>query len=302
VTDPRAPEAIGAVLHGRLATLVAELHVRDGEIRDEMPDGVHQARVASRRLRSALATFRPVLLRDVTEPIRADLRWFSFGLGDARDAEVAHERLRRVAAEELGPEELEAVLFRIDRHLEEIDPPARRRVQATLAAERYHALLATLDRLVAHPPWSDKASKPAEKVLRRRLDKERGRVEVRVERAIELRDHPAAHDEAVHDVRKAVKRLRYAWEVAEPALGEEASTQLAAAKELTKLLGARQDTVLTRAVLPRLEAEAEAAGEPAEPWARLRRLETERADHIASETLDMLKSGTLNAGVAVREK
>jgi CHAD domain-containing protein len=288
MADPRAPEAIGAVLHGRLATLVADLHVREGEIRDGMPDGVHQARVTSRRLRSALATFRPVLLRDVTEPIRADLRWFSFGLGDARDAEVAHERLRRVAAEELGPEELDTVLFRIDRHLEEIDPPARRRVEGTLAAERYHALLATLDRLVAHPPWSDKASRPAEKELRRRLDKERGRVEDTVNRATEVHDHPAAYDEAVHDVRKAVKRLRYAWEVAEPAFGEEASTELAAAKELTKMLGERQDTVLTRALLPRLEAEAAASGEATDPYRRLRLHEEQRAARLADDALRLL--------------
>ena len=107
---------------------------------------------------------------------------------------------------------------------------------------------------------------------------------------------------AIHDVRKAVKRLRYAWELAEPVLGEKATAQLAAAKELTKRLGERQDIVLTLAHLPRLESYAATDGEPAEPWARLRHVETERADHIASETLDMLKSGTLSAGVAVREK
>jgi hypothetical protein len=60
--------------------------------------------------------------------------------------------------------------------------------------------------------------------------------------------------------------------------------------------------VLTRALLPRLEADAAADGEPTAPWEWLRRHESERAAHIASDTLDMLKSGTLSAAVAVREK
>ena len=299
--DPRAPKAIGAVLHVRLGALVAELHLRDGEIRDSVPDGLHQSRVTCRRLRGALATLRPVLVRDVTEPIRDDLQWLALALGDARDAEVVRSRLRRLVTEEIEPQHRDAVALRIEGHLDAQGEAARQRVESTLASERYHALLVALDRLVAHPPWTSKASRPAAKVLSARLDKERHRVDSEVSKAVELREH-AAYDEAVHDVRKAVKRLRYAWELAEPVLGEKASTQLAAAKQLTKRLGERQDIVLTLALLPRLESSAAADGEPTEPWERLRRVESERVVHIASETLDMLKSGTLSAGVAVREK
>lgn len=299
--DPRAPKAIGAVLHVRLGALVAELHVRDGEIRDGVTDGLHQARVTCRRLRGALATLRSVLVPDVTEPIRDDLQWLALALGDARDAEVVRARLGRLVVEEVEPKHRDAVALRIDRLLVELDQAARQRVELTLVSERYHALLVALDRLVAHPPWTKKASRSAAKVLRRRLDQERHRVGREVARTVELRDHPG-YDGAVHDVRKAVKRLRYAWELAEPVLGEKATTQLAAAKALTKQLGERQDIVLTLALLPRLESYAAGEGEPTEPWELLRRVETERADHIASETLDMLKSGTLSAGVAVREK
>ncbi len=292
---------MGAVLLVRLGTLVAELHLRDGEIRDGVPDGLHQARVTCRRLRGALATLRPVLVRDVTEPIRDDLQWLALALGDARDADVMRARLRRLVVEEIGPEHRDAVALRIDRHLDEQDEAARQLVASTLASERYHGLLVALDRLVAHPPWTSKASRSAAKVLRRRLDKERHRVDRATTRAGELERHPG-YDDAVHDVRKAVKRLRYAWELAEPVLGEKASAQLAAAKELTKRLGERQDIVLTLTLLPLLESYAADDGEPTEPWERLRRVESERAVHIASETLDILKSGTLSAGVAVLEK
>lgn len=300
--DPGAPTTIGTVLHLRLGTLVAELHIRDSEIRDGVADGLHQARVTCRRLRAALATLRPVLLREVVDPVRDDLQWLALALGDARDVEVLRARLPRLVAETVEPEQRDAVRRRIDRLLEELDQTATARVEATLASERYHRLLVSLDRLVAHPPWTGKASRPAAKVLHRRLDKEAKRVGKEVAAAVALGDHSTAYDVVVHDVRKAVKRLRYAWELAEPVLGAKATRQLTAAKQLTKRLGERQDIVLTLALLPRLERDAAADGEPTRPWERLRRVETERASHIAAETLDMLKSGILSAGVAVREK
>jgi CHAD domain-containing protein len=39
------------------------------------PDAVHQMRVATRRLRSALATYRPLLDRERTDPVRQELKW-----------------------------------------------------------------------------------------------------------------------------------------------------------------------------------------------------------------------------------
>ena len=294
--DPRAPEAIGAVLHRRLGALVADLRVRDGETRDGVPDGLHQARVTSRRLRSALATFRPALDREVTEPIRVDLRWLALSLGAARDAEVVHARLRRLIPESA------VARARVDRVLDPMTRSAGEQVDSALTADRYRTLQVSLDRLVAHPPWTKAAGKPAEQVLPRRLRREQRRLDRRADRAAEVRDQPGAYDDAVHDVRKAAKRLRYAWEVAEPVLGGEAERQRTAARELTRLLGERQDITLTVALLPIIEAGAAADGEATEPWEGLRREEVVRADHIAAETLDMLKSGTLSAGVAVREK
>ena len=300
--DPRSPEAIGAVLQLRLGALVAELHVRDGEIRDGVDDGLHQARVTCRRLRAALVTLRQVLVPDITEPIRDDLQWLAVGLGDARDAEVMRARLERLVLELVDSEQRDATSSRIDRRLARLDQAARQRVAATLASERYPALLAALDRLVAHPPWTANASRGAAKVLRRQMEKERRRVDRMVERAVELTASDPAYDAAVHDVRKAVKRLRYGWELAEPVLGEEATHPLRAARSLTRQLGERQDIMLTRMFLSTMAADAAEQEQEAELWERLRRAEIDRSDHIASETLDMLKSGILSAGVAVREK
>ena len=44
-------------------------------------DGVHKMRVATRRLRSALATFRGRFDREVTDPLRDELKWLGGVLG-----------------------------------------------------------------------------------------------------------------------------------------------------------------------------------------------------------------------------
>ena len=49
--------------------------------------------MACRRIRSALAAYRPLVDTEVTEPVRAELRWLGHALGDSRDAVVARELL-----------------------------------------------------------------------------------------------------------------------------------------------------------------------------------------------------------------
>jgi inorganic triphosphatase YgiF len=60
---------------------------------DTDPEGVHQALVATRRLRSDLRTFRAVLDQDWAAGLREKLGWLGEVLGDARDADVLLDRL-----------------------------------------------------------------------------------------------------------------------------------------------------------------------------------------------------------------
>lgn len=57
--------------------------VQQGQI-----EGVHQMRVAFRRLRSGLKLFRPLIPREVSTSLVADLRWLNGFLGPARDWDV----------------------------------------------------------------------------------------------------------------------------------------------------------------------------------------------------------------------
>jgi CHAD domain-containing protein len=77
-------------------------------------------------------------------------------------------------------------------------------------------------------------------------------------------------------VRKAAKRLRYAYELLEPAWGEKAAQPRQAAEELTEILGDRQDSLAARAWLVELEAEARRNGDGAFTLGRLHALEQGR--------------------------
>src|SRR6187200_3316306 len=97
VVDRTAPAR--NLVHLRLLALQRELLAHDQEMRHQVPDAVHQARVTCRRMRAALGTFGLLLDPAVTAPVRFELRWAARALGDARDAEVVHLRLNSLLDE-----------------------------------------------------------------------------------------------------------------------------------------------------------------------------------------------------------
>jgi CHAD domain-containing protein len=66
---------------------------------------------------------------------------------------------------------------------------------------------------------------------------------------------------ALHDVRKAAKRARYAAESAVPVAGKKASRLASKMEDLQDLLGEHQDAVTARTLHRQLGAAAHAAGE-----------------------------------------
>src|SRR5207245_5112768 len=88
----------GDAVRAALAAGVTRLLRHDPGVRigDDLED-VHQARVATRRLRSDLRTFRALLDPEQSGSLRDELKWAADLLGDLRDADVLLERLRRQA-------------------------------------------------------------------------------------------------------------------------------------------------------------------------------------------------------------
>ena len=268
----------GEVVRTALAGLVAGLQDADLMVRTDVPDGVHQVRVSSRRLRSVLAEFRPVLDRERTDPLRDELQWAGAQLSGSRDAEVAVGHLRELVAGQ--PPEL--VLGPVPARLQQEElrdglaggDEARR----ALGTARYLDLLDALAGLVADPPFTGRAAEPAVPVVRQVLAHAVRRLTRAVEAAVGHED-----PEALHEVRKAAKRLRYTADVAVPVLGEPVRALVSGLKEVQEVLGQRQDTFITRELCTRLGLQAFAAGENAFTYGRLHALEVARGAEAERE-------------------
>jgi CHAD domain-containing protein len=292
---PKARPGLGdpaaGVVHVRLCEQLTEMKRQDPRVRQGLPGAVHDMRVALRRLRSALATFRPLLDRTVTEPLREELKWVGNVLGDARDSEVIHQRLAEAVAREpvellLGP-----VVARIDSDMGKAHREAHDRSAEALRSDRYFALVDQLDALVADPPWTPVAQDPAHQALARRMRNDWKRLRARYAAANEA-TNAAGRDERLHDVRKAAKRARYAAEALAPLYGGEARRFADAAKGIQSVLGDHQDSVVTQAVLRRLGVQAHLAGENGFSFGRLHGLEQARADRARAEFADAWKKAS----------
>ncbi|MFF1914924.1 CHAD domain-containing protein [Streptomyces sp. NPDC058239] len=262
--QPTAGDHVLAYIRHQTEAIVA----LDPAVRRDLPDSVHQMRVATRRLRSALRTYRKILDRSVTDPVGDELKWLAAELGIDRDQEVLDARLRSGLAGLprtliLGPVRSRLRIWSVARR-----GGSRHRTVAVLDGKRYLALLESLDALLAGPPLLPAASHTPEQALPRAVLKEYERLATRVGHALELRP---GHDRdlAMHDARKAAKRARYAAEAARPALGKPAERIAKRMKAVQTLLGDHQDSVVARDALRTLAVQAHAAGEPAFTWGLL---------------------------------
>lgn len=84
--------AAGPALVAAIADDVDRLLCAEPDVRQDLPDSVHQMRVATRRLRSVLRSYRRIFKRRPVDELRDELRWLAGLLGVARDAEVRAAR------------------------------------------------------------------------------------------------------------------------------------------------------------------------------------------------------------------
>lgn len=277
--EPRSglPEGTaGDVVWRHLAEQVAALQALDPQVRADEPDAVHRMRVAARRLRSVLKTYRSVLARATTDPVREALDALGEPLGRARDAEVLAARLGGLLAEQ----DPALVLGPVERRLQDRARQEHREAQDAvvryLAGEPYLRLLDDLDALVMAPPWRPKARRKAAKVLPRAVARVWRDAVGRV-RGVEEAADDGARDLALHEARKGVRRVRYAAELAVPALGGRVRRFAGRVEDVQDALGEHQDSVVARAALRELGVEAHLAGENGFTWGLLHGLERHRA-------------------------
>jgi CHAD domain-containing protein len=228
-----------------IAEQLDELHVH-GEVAlaGADPEGVHQLRVAVRRIRAVLKASR----FDDGGALLAELRWFFGELGPLRDLDVLLDRFRDDTD---GFSADEMVAFeRLLKGLRTERGQARRRATRALRGKRYAALLKTLAATDAAPKAPTGTGLLAEIVKPFR----------KLRKAVDAAG-PDPEDQVLHDLRIRGKKLRYAAELAG---GKQVKRLVKATKRLQDVLGEHQDACVAeqrvRALVAEDAAEAFIAG------------------------------------------
>jgi CHAD domain-containing protein len=239
---------------GRSARDVLEPYVRQhavtvrtslpGVLADE-PDAIHASRVATRRLRSVLRTYRP-LWTSAHRALRDELRWYASVLGRPRDLEVVDDWLRTILDDPdiLGLHGAHAAARELTDRVRLDRDQALADMRHELRGDRFVDLAAAL------PPddWSPAAEVPGGLLLA-------GLAAVPAKAAAEeaaALPTGAARAVALHELRKTTKAARYAVD----ALGPDAAELSAAWKAVTETLGVAQDGQVAQAVITEVGEDA----------------------------------------------
>jgi inorganic triphosphatase YgiF len=216
------------------------------------PEGIHQARVAIRRLRAAFQVFKAVLPEDRRTHFVKELRWLQKQLGDARDLDV-------FMAEMLTPLQArlpkEAALRQLKARVERARHEAYGGARDALMCRRYGRLRLELERWFLEPvaPGGDQPlSRAVRSFAKRSIRKAH-------EKIMAFDDHlQAMSDAELHALRIRGKQARYCVEFFASIFPERAARRHGKAlAALQDCLGALNDGVVAREILKRLDSKAD---------------------------------------------
>jgi CHAD domain-containing protein len=274
----RKKPTAGQVVLTSLREHHARLRRADIGVRLDVEDSVHQMRVATRKLRSALRTFGSVVDKEATAPLAAELKWLGQQLAPARDAEVSEQRLR----EQLDdiPSELVFGPLRqyLTRYFAREAEEGRTRAMTALTGKRYLKLLRALDAVVEEPPLTGRARKPAKSALRKPVRKAAAKLRRAEAAASGLAGHEL--ETALHEVRKKAKRARYAADTVKPVYGKKLRQWRKNIKAVQSTLGEHQDTAVRRDVLRHLTIAGHGEGQNTFTFGMLYARDAETAEKL----------------------
>jgi CHAD domain-containing protein len=241
--EPLLPNAPARdVIRNAIAESVAALLHHDPLVRTGRdPEAVHQARVATRKLRSHLRTFGPLLDIEWTEPLRSELGWLALSLGAVRDREVLLDRLRN-RTQSLPANDVRSAAALLQLLENEIDS-LRKKLKEDLDSQRYIDLLENLVAAAHSPATLPDADLPAAAGLPALATTPWRRLRTATK---QLPDTPT--DPELHRIRILAKRARYAAEAVAP-VAPAADAFARAAARLQTVLGEHQDSVTAQAWL-----------------------------------------------------
>ena len=208
-------------------------------------EGVHDMRVATRRMRSALGLFGPFFDEKTIEPFRRDLRTIAGALGTVRDLDVFKEKAERFMADHP-----DADLTPLLDGWEQRYAKARRKLIATLDKGKYARFVDRFHEFLITPGAGALASEPgdvaayqvrhvAPRLIYEHYEQVRAYETVAGNGAIST----------LHALRIDFKRLRYTLEFFEEVLGSEARGVINEIKTMQDHLGDLNDADVAETML-----------------------------------------------------
>jgi CHAD domain-containing protein len=236
--DTNAVEAIRTVLIARLAEMCA---LRDRALDWTDPEGVHDMRVSSRRLRGALSDFAPYLRKRILSDILKEIKTLADALGEVRDQDVAIIGLQKLAAG--APAEASATIDHFIRGRDPIRRKARSDLRRCLNKRELKRMQSefeqALESAITKGPSRKRSAnrnpsyiKVARPIVRQRLKE--------LEALSDSFYHPLKI-KPLHRMRIAAKHLRYALELFEQCLGPTMTSFAKKAAGLQSSLGELHD-------------------------------------------------------------
>jgi CHAD domain-containing protein len=214
------------------------------------PEGVHQMRIGVRRLRAAIWAFSKLLRSKQTEKIKSDLKWLAGKLGPVRDLDVflktKVQRLSDAQPPIAGfPELASELVYRRDL--------AAEAAKSAILSSRYRLLVFNALEWIEDGRWlkrqaicDQRARSYAVLWFDRRTKKAKKR----------LKNMRKLNDRDRHELRIAIKKLRYSVYFFESLFGASAEKPLACYKDnlqnLQDSLGALNDIAVHQKLLTKL--------------------------------------------------
>jgi len=232
--DEEAASAIHAVLTTRLGELVA---LRKKALAANDPDGVHDMRVAARRLRSVLSDFAPYLRKNHMNSSLKEIKAVADALGEVRDQDVAIRALSALAKK--APAYVTKVLNEVVEERARIRDQARQGLEKILQKndlQRFEtsfaaALTGALE--VNRKNGARRSySEVGEEIIHDRL-KDLAKASCAIYQPLNV--------EPLHELRIAAKRLRYALEVFERCWGAPIANFASRVADMQTVLGDLHD-------------------------------------------------------------
>lgn len=235
----RAEDTVAVAARKIVAGQLARLKENDPGTRlGDDPEPLHNARVATRRLRAAARTFADVMPEQLSAELPDQLRWLGRALGAVRDLDVQLANLDQYTLP--LPSAYRTALQPFRNYVDAERARRRAELLAVLDSPRYFRLLGKLERFSSSQPRPERlpevARRPIGELTAAKIQHSFRRM-LRRGRRIDAASSP----EDLHPLRIHGKRLRYQLEFLSELTGKRGRQLVKRLVDLQDLLGALND-------------------------------------------------------------